>query len=195
MELSDPLAIRALAHPVRLDLLELLATTGPATAARCGRALGLSQASCSFHLRQLAKYGFVEDAGPGRDRRERLWRVTDAHVRLRLGDGGDAAVRHELQRVVLEREMRVILDYARDRDGDSPPWRRAAGLVTSVVVMSADEVAELREKYRALLEPYIARTIAAGFQPEPGQRHVRYVIAATPQPEPDTGDSEHVPGS
>src|SRR5258707_885606 len=71
MEISDPKAIRALAHPLRLDLLQLLGSGGPATAAQCGRVLGVSQASCSVHLRQLAKYGFVEDAGPGRDRRER----------------------------------------------------------------------------------------------------------------------------
>ena len=70
MQISDPKAITALAHPLRLDLLELLTAIGPATAARCGRILGVPQANCSFHLRQLARYGFVEDAGPGRDRRD-----------------------------------------------------------------------------------------------------------------------------
>ncbi|MCX4774555.1 helix-turn-helix domain-containing protein [Streptomyces sp. NBC_01260] len=51
MRLSDPKAIRALAHPSRLDLLETLGEIGPATAASCGRTLGVSQASCSFRLR------------------------------------------------------------------------------------------------------------------------------------------------
>ena len=53
MELTDPQAIRALAHPLRLDLVELLGQ-GPMTAAECARALGSTQANCSFHLRQLA---------------------------------------------------------------------------------------------------------------------------------------------
>src|SRR5689334_1033943 len=75
MSTGDAVAIRALAHPLRLDLLDLLVASGPATAAQCGRALNVSQASCSFHLRQLAKYGLVEDTGPGPDRRERQWRV------------------------------------------------------------------------------------------------------------------------
>ncbi|MCX5100869.1 helix-turn-helix domain-containing protein [Streptomyces sp. NBC_00439] len=63
-----------MAHPLRLDLLELLTAAGPATAALCGRVLGVLQAGCCFHLRQLAKHGFVEDTEPGRDRRDRAWR-------------------------------------------------------------------------------------------------------------------------
>src|SRR6185369_17616256 len=82
--IADPLALRALTHPLRLELLELLSTTGPATAAHCGRVLGVPQANCSFHLRQLAKYGFVEDAGPGADQRERRWRVPEGGPRIRI---------------------------------------------------------------------------------------------------------------
>lgn len=78
MESADLRAMRALTHPLRLDLMELLAANGPATAAVCGRALGVPQANCSFHLRRLAKYGYVEEADQGADRRERRWRVAEA---------------------------------------------------------------------------------------------------------------------
>src|SRR6201986_2432886 len=120
MEISDPKAIRALAHPLRLDLLQVLGSGGPATAAHCGRILGTSQANCSFHLRQLAKYGFVEDAGPGTDQRERQWRVPHPGPTLRItparsATGGDAleggAVRQHLERVVVERAARAIVDF------------------------------------------------------------------------------------
>ena len=73
---------RSKLDPMRLDLLELLATMSPATAAQCARILGVPQANCSFHLRQLAKYGFVEDAGPGDDRR---WIVRTAGPATRRG--------------------------------------------------------------------------------------------------------------
>src|ERR1043165_7983551 len=94
MEISDPKAIRALAHPLRLDLLQVLGSSGPATAAQCGRILKASQASCSFHLRQLAKYGFVEDAGPGEDMRERRWRIVARPVPVSTVGLEPAAAQH-----------------------------------------------------------------------------------------------------
>jgi DNA-binding transcriptional ArsR family regulator len=190
MQISDPKAIRALAHPLRLDLLDLLVAISPATAAHCGRILGASQANCSFHLRQLAKYGFVEDAGPGRDRRERQWRVPDPRPTLRIAAGSDAVVRRQLERVVVERETQAILDYLERQDGESPAWRHKAGIMTAVAVISADDAAEIKEKWKALLEPYVARTEASGLQLQPGQRYLRYFMAATPLPDLDSGDSE-----
>jgi DNA-binding transcriptional ArsR family regulator len=190
MEISDPKAIRALAHPVRLDLLELLAAGGPATAAHCGRMLGESQASCSFHLRQLAKYGFVQDAGPGQDRRERRWRVSDPRLTVRIADGADVVVRQQIERLVIGREMQAILDYSQRPDGSNPEWEQKAGFVSMMAVLSPDEAAELREQWIALLTPYLAD--ASGRQLHPGQRLVRYFMAATPQPEPqpEPGDNK-----
>lgn len=65
----DPVRIRALAHPLRLELLDVLDDTGPATATQCADATGESVASCSYHLRILARHGYIERAeGSGRDR-------------------------------------------------------------------------------------------------------------------------------
>jgi hypothetical protein len=72
-DLTDPKAIRALAHPLRWALLEALAEAGTLTATQASDMLGESPANCAFHLRTLAKYGFVEEAGGGRGR-ERPWR-------------------------------------------------------------------------------------------------------------------------
>jgi DNA-binding transcriptional ArsR family regulator len=188
MEISDPKAIRALAHPLRLDLLQILGSGGPATAAHCGRVLGVSQASCSFHLRQLAKYGFVEEAGPGRDRRERQWRATQQRLSVRRGTGGDTVVRQQIERLVVERELQAILDYSQQPDDAAPEWQHKAGFVTTMAVLSPDDAAELKEKWIALLAPYTAATRAEGSEPEPGQRHVRYFMAATPLPEPEPGE-------
>jgi predicted ArsR family transcriptional regulator len=169
MRISDPTAIRALAHPLRLDLLELLATISPATAAQCGRVLGVSQASCSFHLRQLAKYGFVEEAGPGSDRRERQWQVPDAQPAIRISSDTDTVVKRQLERVVVEREFQAMHDHL-DRGKD-------ASMISAIALLSAEDVAEIKEKWKAILEPYLAKTQA---HPQPGQRYVRYFMAATP---------------
>src|SRR5215475_15913022 len=75
IRVTDPKALRALAHPIRLSLMGLLRTEGPLTATKAGELLGESSASTSFHLRQLAKYGLVEETGGGQGR-ERPWRAT-----------------------------------------------------------------------------------------------------------------------
>ena len=194
MEITAPQEIKALTHPLRLDLLELLAVIGPATAARCGRALGVPQANCSFHLRQLAKYGFVEDAGPGGDRRKRAWRLPEVRPTLRVPPGVDSVLEGQLRRVVVEREAQAILDFAERREQESPQWRDKATVMTAVAVLSPEDALEIKDKWQALLEPYLART-AAESQLRPGQRHVRYFMAATPiadrDPEEENNDSSH----
>jgi hypothetical protein len=73
LNLTNPKAIRALAHPMRWALLEALGEAGTLTATQASEMLGESPANCAFHLRTLAKYGFIEEAGGGRGR-ERPWR-------------------------------------------------------------------------------------------------------------------------
>ncbi len=193
MEISDPKAIRALAHPLRLDLLQLLGAVGPATAAECGRVLGASQASCSFHLRQLARYGYVEEAGHGHDRRERRWRTSHRRLSVRTAAAGDAAVRQEVDRVVVEHEMQAILDYSRQPEGASPEWRHKAGIVTAMALLSPDEAAALKEQWMALLAPYTARAVDG--RPAPADRRpVRYFLAATPLPGPQPDGTEDLNG-
>ena len=190
MEITAPQEIKALTHPLRLDLLELLAVSGPATAARCGRVLGVPQANCSFHLRQLAKYGFVVDAGPGGDRRERIWQLPEERPTLRIPPGADSVLERQLRRVVVEREARAILDYAGRREREDPPWRDTGTVMTAVAICSPEDALEIKDKWKALLEPYLART-AAESQLRAGQRHVRYFMAATPISDPDPEDKDH----
>src|SRR6185503_11914022 len=135
--------VRALAHPLRLDLIEVLGTLGPATAARCGRQLGVSQASCSFHLRQLAKYGFVEEAEPGPDRRERVWRLTDFEQSWQSGPVTD-----QLDRVFIQREADRMLGWTGRRDGESAEWQDAAFLGGATLPVTADELLEIRQQLR-----------------------------------------------
>jgi DNA-binding transcriptional ArsR family regulator len=187
MRVTDPQAIKALAHPMRLDLLELLTTSSPATAAQCGRILGVPQANCSFHLRQLAKYGFVEDAGPAEDRRERQWRIVDPRPTIRIDSGGDRVVRRQLEDAVLDRETASIQAYTARQQEESPSWRRALGMTTAVAALTPEEAVDLRAKWMALLEPYLSRDN----DPQPDRRHVRYFFAATPLGETDERHGRH----
>ncbi|MDK1358799.1 helix-turn-helix domain-containing protein [Arthrobacter sp. zg-Y1219] len=71
--IADPIRIRALAHPLRLELLDFLDDVEQATATECAAATGESVASCSYHLRMLARHGYIEQAG--RTGREKPWKV------------------------------------------------------------------------------------------------------------------------
>jgi predicted ArsR family transcriptional regulator len=195
MRLSDPTAIRALAHPTRLDLLETLGRIGPATAATCGRLLGVSQASCSFHLRHLAKYGYVEDAGPGSDRRERRWQVVDRQMLLADSGQVDPLVVQQLSRVVVEREAARVLDWVDRSPGEDAEWRDAARGMAATVRVTAAEAAEIKAQWRAILAPYLARDAAEapGTHPDApsvaDRRHVRYFMAASPLADADLGEN------
>lgn len=182
MKLSDSRAIRALAHPVRLDLLEVLAKAGePTTAAACGRILGVSQANCSFHLRQLAKYGFVEDAGPGGDRRERLWRVVTTHVAVDSALA-DPVVAESFNKVAVQRELDRVLEYMGRVKDEKAEWREATGGSARTILLTVEEAAEIQARWRELLAPYEARTVRNKFQPHQGERYVRLFMSASPAP-------------
>src|SRR3954454_23651524 len=78
-ELHDPRVLRAIAHPVRSRILTELEAHGSLRAADVAPLLAIPANQASFHLRQLAKFGLVEeDAAAARDKRDRVWRPTAA---------------------------------------------------------------------------------------------------------------------
>lgn len=187
MRITDPRALRAMAHPLRLELLELLNRTGPATAAQCARHLGTTQASCSFHLRQLAKYGYVEEAEAGPDRRERRWRLVTPVQQISARDVGPAAS-DEFRRVFVEREATRILDWIDGSRTEPEAWREAATVGGATLPLTLEDLDAIKEGFRKVLEPYTARVEAHGTPLQPGQRHVRVFVAANPLPDLDEGD-------
>jgi DNA-binding MarR family transcriptional regulator len=174
--------MRALAHPLRLDLIELLTVLGPATAATCARHLGSTQASCSFHLRQLAKYGFVEQAPDSGDRRERPWRLTEIEQSWSSADGEPAAEQaaEQLDRVFLQREADKMLRWLDVASGEPESWRRAAFAGGATLPVTVEDLDSIADQLRAVLEPYARRLTDRSNWPA-GSRFVRFMLAGTPQ--------------
>ncbi len=83
--------LRALAHPVRLRMLGMLRMEGPATSTSLAQRLGLNTGATSYHLRQLAEHGFIEDDDSQGSGRERWWRATYTSTRTELGSRDDSA--------------------------------------------------------------------------------------------------------
>jgi DNA-binding transcriptional ArsR family regulator len=178
--LTDPRALRALAHPTRLALVALLRTEGPLTATRAAELLAESSASTSFHLRQLAKYGLVEEAPGGRGR-ERPWQATAMFTSVpEVTDSPELAAASGLLRsVVAERYFDALLRWLEARPDAPREWQRAAHFGDSLLYVTADELADLGEKLQALLEPYGERLVNRNLRPADA-RLVSYLHLAFP---------------
>jgi predicted transcriptional regulator len=158
LNLTDPKAIRALAHPVRWALLEALGQAGTLTATQASEMLGESPANCAFHLRTLAKYGFVEEAGGGKGR-ERPWRQTYDRVswRSRVDDPQASQAAEALDQVWLDRSMR----RARHSLTSTTRWpdglENALGATTTRLYVTAEEAdqlyTEIQQAFQRLFGP------------------------------------------
>ncbi|GAB2617011.1 ArsR/SmtB family transcription factor [Pseudactinotalea suaedae] len=137
---GGPERIRALAHPVRLEILELLDRLGEATATECAQACGQTVANCSFHLRTLGKYGFVEPAD--RRGRERPWRLVPGGYDVRPDVERHDALRasDQLALLTLERESQRVQEYYSHAHADPARWRGAASMITNTVWATPEEL-------------------------------------------------------
>src|SRR3954470_4620267 len=132
VQVTDVRALRALAHPLRSRLLGQLRLNGPATASRLGRVFGESSGSTSYHLRQLAAYGFVEEVEGQGTARERWWRARHRLTSWRAdeieGQEGGAEVEDELIRIQLDVRGRVLRAWREQRRELGSAWAAAASL-------------------------------------------------------------------
>ena len=179
--LTDPRALRAYAHPVRMALMGLLRTEGPLTATRAADLLGESSGTCSFHLRQLAKYGLVEEAGGGTGR-EKPWRATTTTTDWDATGGGTpetAAATGLLSTVIAEQYLEQLKRWLEASPGEPAEWQRAAMLGDRILYITPAELEELRSRVRELLDEYFERQLRPDLRPE-GARLVTWLNIAFP---------------
>ena len=175
--LTDPRALRAYAHPVRMKLVGLLRVHGQLTATRAGELIGESSGTCSFHLRQLAKYGLVEEAGGGTGR-EKPWRATTTSTEWDSTAGSPEA--GLLNRVITEQYFEQLVRWLERRPGEPREWQEAAPLGDRLLWVTAEELAELDGKVRELVDGYFDRQVRPELRPE-GARLVTYLHLAFPR--------------
>jgi DNA-binding transcriptional ArsR family regulator len=183
--LTDPKALRAMAHPTRLELIGLLRRGGPLTATQAAERIGESPASCSFHLRQLAKYGLVEEAGGGRGR-ERPWRATAISTEWPVfGESEETRAAGEmLSRVVVERYFESAVEWLERQPSEPPEWAEAALFGDALVYMTVEELREVEARIRELFEPFLQRLEDQAPRAE-GSRPVSVIALAFPLAEPE----------
>jgi predicted ArsR family transcriptional regulator len=179
-------AIRALAHPLRHDLMSIIARLGRATTAEAARELGISHGLASHHLRQLAKYGFVEQV-KGRDHRERPWRLVSTSYnwsKARATPEGSTAI-GVLEQLRAERTLEDFLGWQQRSKNWPRSWQQHAGIGTSSVYLTEAELAEIDQAFDALLMRYInERPIDDVASRPPGSVPVTFTLFTVPDGEP-----------
>ena len=139
LRISDPQRIRALSHPLRLELIDVLGE-GPATATRCAAVTGESVASCSFHLRMLAKYGYIEPAP--RSGREKPWQLTSSSQEIRPDASDPDSLRavEAMASVYVDREVEHIHRWLAQATTESPEWINASTVTGSSIWATVEEM-------------------------------------------------------
>jgi len=183
VEIVDPAAMRALAHPLKWTLMDVLLVEGQATSTRCAELVGESQANCSFHLRQLARYGLVE-AAPTTSKKERPWRLstTDQTWSAIQPDERRTRAVAELERVFVEHEMTKLMRWERTAATYPETWRAAALRSAAQSWLTDAELADLGRQITELMLTYRDRLSDPTKRP-PGSRAVRLLAVGYPLPE------------
>lgn len=167
IELTDPRALRAYAHPTRMTLVGLLRKSGPFTATQAAELTGESVASCSYHLRILAKYGLVEEA-PGGKGREKPWRATARFTEWpdRSEDAAVAQAADALSAAVAEHYFQRVLKSIENRPTLPEEWREAEQFGDTLLHLTPEELTGLGQRIEELLRPYEEREGDPALRPE-----------------------------
>lgn len=194
--LVDASSLKALAHPLRVRMYDLLADGGPATASQLAEQVGESSGTTSYHLRFLARHGFIEEDHERGGRRERWWRARPGGFTLQAQeflDDPDAAGDLELVGRELWRSYSRQLDrWFRSATSWGQSWISSSVSTTSRMVATPDELRALREELMAVVDRHAQQLEER--TPPPGAARVMAQIHLFPI-EPLDGDDRTDTGS
>ncbi|MGH7640973.1 MAG: winged helix-turn-helix domain-containing protein [Candidatus Dormibacteria bacterium] len=156
--ISDAQTLRALTHPVRIALMECLTLEGPLTATQASELIGESPTTCSFHLRQLARFGIVEEAGGGKGR-NRPWKMSQIGMTVQSTDldaEGSAAL-SVLTRVMRQRYFSRLEAWELNRQAYPKEWQEASGGGQFLLYVTVAEAEAVQHEVMGLLMRYQGR--------------------------------------
>jgi DNA-binding transcriptional ArsR family regulator len=180
--LSDPRELNALAHPVRMAIIELLSVSGPLTATELADRLDETPANCSWHLRKLAQHGFVEEAEGGKGR-QRPWQVPGLGFRWDEEHASGSIDERRAAQALSDVMMGRAIDRLREAQQRAPEepeeWRAANSNTEMVAWLTADELQEMNEAINAVLDRHVERLTEPTQRPA-GSRLCEFVSWGVP---------------
>ena len=177
-EITDPAVLKAMAHPLRRRIMGEL-RRGPASSTTLATALGENTGATSYHLRELARHGFVEDEPSLGKGKERWWRAVKRDLRYpRRGERSPelAAALDELNDVQFAEDVEAWTRF-QAQSGDMGSWGDAVPYSRGSIVVTQDELGEFFEDYLTLIKKYWREDVPAD------AREVLLRFIAFPKPE------------
>ncbi|MFC4373009.1 helix-turn-helix domain-containing protein [Nocardia halotolerans] len=185
-EITDPAALRALAHPLRQRILRALAESGPATATALGAQLGHNTGATSYHLRRLAEHSFIEEAPELAKGKERWWRSPRKDLRYRMDREQSPEMRELMEGLVAQHITEDVELFQRFRAerAELGEWADMMPFSRGDIYATPTELEEFFEEYMTLLK----RFQQSHQQDRPGARRVLTRFLAFPAPGPSAGE-------
>lgn len=185
-EVKDPEVLRALAHPLRWRLYEAVWVHGPATATKLAELVGDTQANCSWHLRQLHRYGFIEPAEGGKGR-QRPWQMVRQTTNFDLSGTGDLSSPEgvadtAMHEVMLDREVAALRHHWAAFRDDDPQWHDASMKTQTGGWLTAEELSAFSAEIKDVVRRHVidrANRVDPEQRPE-DCRAIRFVAWAVP---------------
>ncbi len=153
---ADPRRLRALAHPVRLDLLYLLEREGPLTASQAAERLELTPKVCSYHLGLLGRYGVVTETGEGKGR-SRPWRVASIDISYLHHPDEDTETAHAdnaFAKTVLARDAQVVEAFVEQRHRLPQEWRNVSTMSSNPLRLTPEQLRAFSDELLQVLHRY-----------------------------------------
>lgn len=177
----DARTLRAMAHPLRLRMLGLLRVEGPATATSLAARLGESSGTTSWHLRQLAEHGLIEEDPERGNRRERWWRAVHRYTRIPYAKFVDDPENTGAVSTFLHESMSIYYRKATTFIADLPSWSRdwleAAIFSDDEMPLTPDELRAMRADLLEVKRRYLR-------DPRPGDEPVVFQLQVFPRRHP-----------
>src|SRR3954451_5960428 len=177
VRLEAPGAIRALAHPARLTIIDELYQGVERTSSELAELTGLSASAMSYHLRALERWGIVERGAEREDGRERPWRAGGRTLSLDPETIPSAAA-DVVAGTTLEHLRNEFRRWAAAEPGQAKAWRDLAGMSRGYLWLNEQEAAELAAALRAVMTKHTADRDAE-HHPD-GTRRVFMLVAIVP---------------
>ena len=179
----DPTALKALAHPVRLRMLGMLRIDGPATATQLAARLGLNSGATSYHLRQLAQYGFIEEA-PHASRRDRWWRASHELTSVPASEAEGEALDLDLafNQAVLSLQVGQMQQALEEYAELPAEWRKASAANDVIIPMTAEQAEVLTRQLTDIILEAMRVAPPLGEATAPGMVPFSIMLRAFPYP-------------